>query len=201
MRDVMWNGELEGKIRLDTISNRKGLYGLGPESFLKGEITIKDGHFYISRVLSDTSMMVEETTETSAPFFVYSNVSHWKTMDLPDTVRTIKNLEMYLGNLSAGIKEPFTFTITALAAHAIIHIQNLPVGSTVRSPEEAHQSQINYILSGREVEIVGFYSTTHKGIFTHHDSNLHMHLITSDGKMMGHLDEIDFEGGVLKLGF
>lgn len=30
MKNVMWKGELQGVIDLDTISNRDGLYGLGP---------------------------------------------------------------------------------------------------------------------------------------------------------------------------
>ena len=34
MKNVMWKGELGGSIRIDTISNKKGLYGIGPESYL-----------------------------------------------------------------------------------------------------------------------------------------------------------------------
>lgn len=60
------------------------------------------------------------------------------------------------------------------------------------SPKEAHQSQMNYELKNEDVEIIGFFSTEHQGIFTHHDSYLHMHLITKDIKKMGHLDEITF---------
>ena len=39
----MWKGELSGTINLDTISNKKGLYGLGPESYLTGELLINNG--------------------------------------------------------------------------------------------------------------------------------------------------------------
>jgi acetolactate decarboxylase len=49
------------------------------------------------------------------------------------------------------------------------------------------------------VEVVGFFSTEHKGIFTHHDSFLHMHLISSDEKEMGHLDELEIESMKLYL--
>lgn len=76
---------------------------------------------------------------------------------------------------------------------------NLPEGTKVNSPQEAHQGQINYSLTDAEFEIVGFFSTSHQSIFTHHDTYLHMHLITSDKNQMGHLDEISFRKGSLKL--
>jgi acetolactate decarboxylase len=37
MRNVMWKGQLQGSINLDTISDRKNLYGLGPVEGLAGE--------------------------------------------------------------------------------------------------------------------------------------------------------------------
>lgn len=36
MRNVMWKGELQGTIALDTIENKEHLYGLGPVEFLAG---------------------------------------------------------------------------------------------------------------------------------------------------------------------
>jgi len=69
----------------------------------------------------------------------------------------------------------------------------------VSSPDEAHQRQANYSLKNSEVDIVGFFSTDHKGIFTHRDSYLHMHLISSDRKKMGHLDKLIFGYETIKL--
>jgi len=76
---------------------------------------------------------------------------------------------------------------------AAIHIQNLPKGSTVSSPKEAHQGQVNYSLENESVEIVGFFSTEHQGVFTHHDSFLHMHLISQDESKMGHIDSLEID--------
>jgi acetolactate decarboxylase len=46
---------------------------------------------------------------------------------------------------------------------------------------------------------IGFFSTEHKAIFTHHDTFLHMHLITTDRQKMGHLDEVFLKKGTIKL--
>ncbi|MCB0839179.1 MAG: alpha-acetolactate decarboxylase, partial [Bacteroidetes bacterium] len=84
MRNVMWKGELRGIINLDTIANKKGLYGLGPQAFLAGELLINDGKSYVSKVLTDSTMSVEKTYDLEAPFLVYGNVNEWKGIDLPD---------------------------------------------------------------------------------------------------------------------
>ena len=50
MKNVMWKGELSGTIQLDTLSNKKGLYGFGPMEYLRGELLILDGITYKSGV-------------------------------------------------------------------------------------------------------------------------------------------------------
>ena len=199
MRNVMWKGELSGKIALDTISNKKNLYGLGPVEFLRGEIIILDGKPYLSTVLSDSSMQVRETYYIKAPFFGYAHIPSWKASALPDSIQSIPQLEHYLDNLTQTISRPFFFRLEGIVETAIIHIVNLPDGSTVRSPAEAHVGQVNYPLRNEQAVILGFFSTEHKTIFTHHDSFLHMHLISSDKKKMGHLDSVTFKKGSIKL--
>jgi acetolactate decarboxylase len=190
MKNVMWKGELGSSIDLDTISNKQGLYGLGPVSYLTGELLINNGKSYVSKVTSDTTMTVEQTFKTSAPFFVYGNVTEWTEIALPPDVKTIKDLEQFINDQTTEFKRPFAFKLSGEVESAMIHIQNLPEGTTVSSPDEAHQGQTNYRIANEEADIVGFFSTEHKGVFTHHDSYLHMHLITKDESNMGHLDEL-----------
>jgi acetolactate decarboxylase len=190
MKNVMWKGELGSSIELDTISNKKGLYGLGPVSYLAGELLINDGQSYISKVTSDSTMTVEKSFDISAPFFVYANVTEWNESELPTNIKSIQDLEKFIDKKTAGYKRPFVFKLKGEVSTAIIHSQNLPEGTKVSSPDEAHQGQVNYKLTEEEAEIIGFFSTEHKGVFTHHDSFLHMHLITKDKNKMGHLDEL-----------
>lgn len=199
MKNVMWKGELEGVINLDTIKNKTNLYGLGPESFLTGEILINNGKSYRSTVLSDSTMLVEKTFAITAPFLVYTNVSDWKEIKLPKNIKTIKDLEIFIDNKTTTEKRPFAFKLKGSINSGVIHIQNLPKGTKVSSPKEAHQGQTNYSLLNEDIEIIGFFSTKHQGIFTHHDSFLHMHLITKDESKMGHLDKVDFENMILFL--
>jgi len=197
MKNVMWKGELGSGIDLDTISDKKGLYGLGPESYLTGELLINDGKSYVSKVTSDSTMTVEKRFDVTAPFFVYANVYEWNEIGLPANIKTIQDLEKFINEKTTDLKRPFAFKLKGLVSIVIMHIQNLPEGSKVSSPEEAHKGQTNYELNNEESEIIGFFSTEHKGIFTHHDSFLHMHLITKDESKMGHIDELEI--GEMKL--
>lgn len=199
MRNVMWKGELQGNINLDTISNKQYLYGLGPVEYLAGEILIIDGKAYKSTVVSETAMKVEETFYIKAPFFGYANISKWKEQALPDSVQTIEQLESYLDGVTKNAQRPFMFKLSGTVETATIHIVNLPKGTKVSSPAEAHQGQVNYQLANEQAEIVGFFSTQHKAIFTHHDTFLHMHVITNDRQKMGHLDEVRFIKGTMKI--
>ena len=199
MKNVMWKGQLYGNINLDTIADKSNLYGLGPVEYLSGEILIIGGKSYRSTVVSDTIMKVEETFDIKAPFFGYAHISEWTEQTLPDSIQTIKQLETYLDKVTKNSPRPFMFKLFGTVEQATIHIVNLPKGSTVTSPEEAHKGQKNYELKNEQSEIIGFFSTEHKTIFTHHDTYMHMHLITTDRKKMGHLDEVLFNKGTIKL--
>ncbi|TPE44539.1 acetolactate decarboxylase [Pontibacter mangrovi] len=199
MKNVMRKGELFGTIDLDTISNKTHLYGLGPLEYLRGELLIVDGKAYKSTVLSDSTMQVEETFAAKAPFFVYANVANWQEHTLPDSVQTMPQLEVYLDEATKTATRPFAFRLKGTVQAAHVHIVNLPEDTKVSSPQEAHQGQATYTFQDAEAEIIGFYSTEHKAIFTHHDSNMHLHLITSDKSKMGHLDKVKFGAGSMKL--
>lgn len=190
MRDVMFDGKTGGQINLDTIVERAGLYGLGPAEYLRGELLILDGQAFRSQVVSATEMKVEATYAAKAPFFVYTHQHAWKEVLLPPEIRTLPQLVSFIDEQTTRAERPFVFKLRGPVKQAGIHVQNLPFGVYPSSPKEAHIGQTNYELADRDVDIVGFFSTHHQGIFTHHDSYGHLHLITHERDLMGHLDRV-----------
>lgn len=199
MKNVMRKGQLYGTIHLDTIQHKQHLYGLGPIEYLAGELLVVDGKAFNSIVLPNGEMKVIENFDVKAPFFVYTNVENWKETSLPESVRTIQEIEAYVDKVSKNAVRPFAFKLHGTVESAEIHIVNLPKGSVVSSPQEAHRGQKNYQLENTQVEIIGFFSTEHQAIFTHHDTYLHMHLLTADKTKMGHLDAVTLLPGSFKL--
>jgi acetolactate decarboxylase len=188
MKNVMWKGELQGNINLDTISEKSGLIGLGPVENLSGEIIILNGRSYKSYI-ENGQVKVEETFDLKAPFFAYANIKKWQPITLPDSIQTIKDLENYMID-EFDSERPIIFRLSGKFTYTKIHIVNLPPGAKVSSPDEAHMGRTFFDLKDEQSEIVGFFSKNHKSIFTHHDSFLHMHLLTEDKKQMGHVDEL-----------
>jgi acetolactate decarboxylase len=196
MKNVMWKGQLYGTINLDTIADKNNLYSLGPVEYLSGELLIVNGKAYKSIAVTDSTMKVEETYNVKAPFFGYTNIKSWEEQLLPDSIQTIPQFEAYLNQITKNSNRPFVFRLEGIIEKATIHIVNLPKDSKVSSPDDAHQGHKNYHIQNEQVEIIGFFSTEHKAIFTHHDTFLHMHLITADKAKMGHLDEVLFKNGI-----
>jgi len=198
MKDAMQKGQLSGTIDLDTIANKAHLFGLGPVEYFTGEILIVNGTSYQSTIVS-SQMKVEETYKIKAAFFGYANIARWAEQALPDSIRTISHLEQFLEQVTKSSPRPFLFKLTGTVEHAVIHVVNFPKGAKVSGPIETQKNQKNFELKDKPSEIIGFFSTEHKSIFTHHDTYLHMHLITADKQQMGHLDEMSIKPAVMKL--
>lgn len=192
MFNAMWRGELNAKIKIDTIKPRNGLYGMGPMAMLQGEILMLNGTCYSATVLDDTHMQIDSHGVVGAPFFAHGYVQQWKAIKLPGNVKTQLQLEKFLDKRFKKTKGAAFFKIEGRIEEATIHLVNLPLGTRVKQPKDAHKGKTNYKVYDKEVELLGFYSTEHRQIFTHHDTNIHMHLITKDRSKMGHVDAIQF---------
>jgi acetolactate decarboxylase len=198
MKNVMWKGELTGLIQMDSLS-KKGFYGMGPVDYLKGELMIWDGDVYQSSVVNANDMNVKKTSTARAPFFAYEFINEWEEIEIPEGIKSLKELELFLDKRFNQINIPFFFKLEGFVDSANIHIVNLPEGKVVRSPDDAHQGQINYPITKRNVSVLGFFSRNHKAIFTHHDTFIHTHLITQEKDMMGHLEDVSFSSKRVKL--
>lgn len=198
MKRVMWSGELQGNISLDTIS-KPHVFGMGPLAYLRGELLLWDGTVYTARVADNGAAKVDIDPKVEAPFFAYAHVPNWTEVSIPDSVYNMQQLESYIAALFPERTAYSMFRLEGLVDSTVIHIVNLPEGSTVRSPQEAHKGKVSYTHTNAHVQILGFFSRNHQGIFTHHDSFLHLHLITSDRSAMGHVDALHWTPGSMKL--
>jgi acetolactate decarboxylase len=145
-------------------------------------------------VNEDGSIKTEETFDVKAPFFVYANTENWKEYTLPKKIRTLKQLEEFIDKKTKNNNRPFAFKLQGIFAKINFHIQNLPDGTIVKSPKDAHQGQGKYERENIEGEIIGFFSTEHQTVFTHHDTYIHIHFINSERTEMGHIDDLMLNG-------
>jgi acetolactate decarboxylase len=197
MRNVMQKGNLDAHVDCGTLRGLRGLYALGPVEGLKGEITVLDGKPSVSTVRDGKPAVSDEWPK--ACFLVYVQVEGWQTTALPKDVVTLAHLQPVV--LSAAkkagldVEKPFPFRLTGTPKRVDYHI----VWKTDGLPHtrELHaKAKRPFVVEGREVEMLGFYSDKHHGVFTHHDSNIHVHVRTADGKDSGHVDAVTLASGM-----
>ena len=198
MRDVMWKGDLKGKIATDSLNNKE-TYGLGPIEFLKGEIVVFEGQTYVSKVIDSVSHQVTKIPSVRAPFFVYSTNSDLKVVEFNRENFTLKELEEYINSVYKDYDQPLLIRIDGLFDNIKVHSVNLPEGKKVSSPDEAHQGLTQYDFKNISGSLIGFFSRNHKAVFTHHDSFFHAHFISDDREVLGHIDELNLDSSQIKL--
>jgi acetolactate decarboxylase len=198
MRNTMFNGQISGLITLDSLAV-PGTYGIGPVEYLQGEVLVLDGIVYRSMAQRDESMTVEVKPKTSSPFFVHQHVASWTAVKLPDTVTDLPSLDAFLTMRYAALGQPLAFRLSGKFTSIDAHIVDVPTGTTINGPDDAHRDNKHYRTTARPADALGFFSTKHKAVFTHHDTNIHVHAITAERNWMGHVEAMRFEAGSMSL--
>jgi acetolactate decarboxylase len=197
MRTVMLKGDLAARADTAALRGMKGLYALGPVEGLKGEVTVFDGKPSIATVRDGKPSVGEDWPK--ACFLVSAQVVRWGKTDLPKGVESLEHLQAFVEKSAraAGldVEKPFPFLVTGTPKKVKYHI----VWKTDGLPhtKELHaKAKVPFEVEGREVQMLGFHSDKHHGVFTHHDTNIHVHFRTADGKDSGHVDATELAAGM-----
>jgi len=130
MRDVMWKGDLVGKISTDSL-NRPNAYGLGPIENLKGEVLLFEGQTFISKVIDSVAHQVTQVNSTNAPFFVYSKESKLNAISVSPSELSLQSTEELIDSLYSDYDKPLLVRIDGIFQDITVHSVNLPEGSIV----------------------------------------------------------------------
>ena len=196
-RDVM-RGDLSSHIALESLAGRPHLYALGPLEQLRGEITIWDGQPSIARIRSG-QIVIDRTFSHRAAFLVWAEVERWRPVPMP-AITDVAELEKFIlsaaRNTQIDTSQPFPFVIRGQTPQITFHVLDKRDGLP-HTPELHERAKVRFMLERTPVEIVGFFSDRHQGIFIPHDRMVHMHVRTPDERMSGHVDEIRIAGDAL----
>ena len=75
-----------------------------------------------------------------------------------------------------NLNKPFPFLISGTAKSFDWHVINWKDGDTIHSHEKHINSGLNGTKRNSSVSLLGFYSGSHHTIFTHHSTNMHIHV-------------------------
>jgi acetolactate decarboxylase len=198
MRNTMFHGQLAGLVLLDSIAT-PGTYGIGPLEHLRGELLLWNGQPFRSTTTPDGGMHVEQATNARAPFFVHQVVKEWTEVALPDSVVDLPTLDAFLTARYASMGVPFAFTLQGTVAEVHAHIVDVSPGTVINGPDDAHRENKHFTLRERSMDLLGFFSTKHKAVFTHHDTHIHVHAITTERNWMGHVERLTIAPNAVRL--
>ena len=194
LKNMMHKGDISAKADVKDLEQTEHVYALGAVAGLKGEILILDSKPFIS-YSKDNQVQISNSFDYKASLLVYSSVKEWDAFPIPDKISTYEDLEAFVQKTAKknGIdtNEPFPFKLSGQAATINWHVINWKDGDTEHSHEKHITSGPHGSLENVAIDVLGFYSNSHHAIFTHHTTNMHLHIKTKDNKIAGHLDGIE----------
>lgn len=208
-KTIFDTGKAEGKVPLAAMSGANAAYGVGAYAGLDGEITVYEGKPYVTKVRGNGFTM-DNSQDGSAIFSAWTKNTQWRDEPVPAEVKTYLDLQRFVKAraAAAGIDTgmPFPFLLTGTPAELKWHINvDLTEGKAIDKKLFA-KSKANYVMKNQPVDIVGFYSEKHPGVFISAyapaikekdvKNTIHIHLVSKDGKSAGHIDNLAFTGGM-----
>ena len=181
---IMHENDTSEKVRLNLMGPIYNHYGLGAVAGLDGEILILKGETYVTRVFNG-SLATDKSTDVGAALLVLTQVDEWDTLNLEIDISSMNELGGYIEE--QDYEGVFPFMVLTNEGTLEWHV--------IQSPDndEEMKNHKNSALKGKykgEALILGFFSQSHQGVFTHHDENTHMHFQSSDKLYSGHVDEL-----------
>jgi acetolactate decarboxylase len=192
-------GKAKEPISLSRFGGLESLYAIGPLERGRGEVSIYDSVPLISEV-HDSRTNVSVDFSRRAAFLVYAIVENWRRVTLRKLIDGEQQLEEQLlpFAVESGIDVdlPFPFLIHCHITQATFHVlRNQSEGEYSREVHE--KAKVRFPIIDQSVEIIGFYSRRHRGVFTPRDSDFHMHVRTLDNQLSGHLEIFSFSPGMM----
>ena len=191
-------GKATEPISLERFGGLESLYAVGPLEFARGEVSIFDSVPLITEVQNGQSSVSIDTCRR-AGFLVYAIVENWRraTVRVPieDTQRFEEHLLPFAVESGIDVAQPFPFLVHCNVALATFHVLSNQ-SEEEYNPELHEKAKAHFLLVEESVEIIGFYSRQHRGIFTPRDSDFHMHLRTLDKRISGHLETFHSHQGM-----
>lgn len=191
---ILLKGDHSAKADLQELQTMDHVYAVGTVEDLQGEILVVDSKPYVSSIQGE-KMVIDHTFDHPASLLVHTRIEAWQTIQIPSTVSSLTQFEAYVAQAAAEIgintQKPFPFLIKGTARSVNWHVANLASGE---QKQQSVENQAEFAVAGtltrKRVEILGFHSTKHHGIFTHHGTNIIAHVRAADGSVVGQVDEL-----------
>lgn len=203
-KDIFVSGKAAAVISLKEVAEQAHLYAIGPVAELEGEITIFNSKPYVSKMHGE-DYEVTHSFDCEAFFLVWTTQKEWQEIPIPETIQTYVDLQTFVktqaANIGIDVTQPFPFLLSGSPKELKWHINVNRTNGQPITRELFSKSKQNYVNKSEPVDILGFYSENHTGIFISQaapaikpdagvKNSIHIHFVSQTTKATGHIDDL-----------
>jgi rhodanese-related sulfurtransferase len=200
LRAIFHQGQTGTMVTLDKLLPNPNLYAVGALTELSGEVTIVGGKTYLSYPKGNKELTVAPSkTRAGATLLVTASVREWRSVTTKKAI-AFKDIDEAIGKLAVAMglnldgRFPFLLEgdFTDLQWH-VIDGTRLKQNSTSHKDHLAAAVQLKH--KRASAVLIGFYSKTDQGVFTHMGSRTHIHCVIKKPLSTGHVDHVIIPAG------
>lgn len=209
-KTIFDTGKAEAKVPIKVMSGSSALFGVGAVAGLDGEITVFAGKPFVTKVRGDSYIM-DHSSDHVATFAVWTRQTEWIDQPIPPEVKNYLDIQNFVKARAAvagiDVSQPFSFQIVGSPVEVKWHVNvDLTEGKFI-TKELFAKSKAGYVMKNEPMDIIGFYSEKHPGVFisayvpaisegSGAKNAMHIHLLSRDGKSAGHIDNLILAPGM-----
>lgn len=209
LHEIVAEQRTEARIRIADASSRPYTFGIGALSELRGELTILDDVAWISQARGDGTASVDSyrlhDAHEGAALLVVTNVASWREVAVIEDVSS-DELDAFLARQIEYMGIPTNQPVPVMVRGPLADVRWHVVDGTKTGAGADHASHLKGAVSGHipaaseSTTLIGFFSRAHAGVFTHHGSFSHFHVVCPSPIVAAHVDAVALRiGAVLRV--
>lgn len=201
LRAMHHEGQTAAMVNLSSLLPSPHLYAVGALAELAGEITVVQGVAYLSYPAGPEKTRTETTSRPTAgaALLVAAEVREWQSLTTPRAI-AFEELDQAIADLAAKAGIPsgqrFPFLVLGDVEELSWHVID---GSKLAGEGAAQQDHLAAAVRASakrtRATLVGFFSETDEGVFTHMGSKTHIHCVLDEPLSSGHVDHVALPAG------
>ena len=197
--------KIEGVVNIQEAIPPANGYAVGAIQQGLGEITVIDGEIWLDYGKDGIGKSVNSSpADEKAVLLVTSQVAKWQEIGVPDQLskeRLYKFILEQAEQHGLDVNSPFPFILEGSFDNLLLHVIN------GQNPKFGGHGKIDHLFKQIKEErnkqkaiVIGFYSATTQGVYTHPGESWHLHAVILDENIGAHVDDISIlNGSILKL--
>ncbi len=200
LRAMFHQGQTGPMVTLDKLLPDPSLYAVGALTELSGEVTIVGGKTFLSFPDGDKARTeTPSKPNDAATLLVSASVPAWRSVTTEEAI-AFKDIDEAIGKLASAARMNLDHRFPFLLEGEFIDLHwHVIDGKRLSKNSKSHKDHLAAAVQVKTKKatavLIGFYSKTDQGVFTHMGSYTHIHCVMETPAATGHVDHMIIPAG------